>query len=174
MAWNSFFIPIDIVGLVLTRWTRFWSKMTVLTRNGLKLIFYPGRYGLTRIDPVDSVLIKNNGFDLKRLKNSFFYPGQHGLTCIDPVESVFMERCGWLEKNIFLNFKFFLNFFGFFINNNRNKITFKNILVNSKLGYNTYDCYNLSLKTISLLWLIYKVPRMTWATFHLLHPVPYN
>jgi hypothetical protein len=46
--------------------------MMVLTRNGLKLIFYPGQYGLTRIDPVDSVLKKNNGFDLKRLKNSFF------------------------------------------------------------------------------------------------------
>jgi hypothetical protein len=36
------------------------------------------------------------------------------LTCIDPVESVLMERCGWLEKNIFLNFPlsyFFLDFY---------------------------------------------------------------
>jgi len=79
-AWNSFFTLVDMVWPVLTRWTRFWSKMTVLTQNDPKLIFYPDRYGLTRIDPVDSVL---------------------------------MERCGWLEKNIFLNFKLFLNFFGF-------------------------------------------------------------
>jgi len=70
-ARNSFFILVDMVWPVLTWWTRFWSKITVLTRNGPKLIFYPGRHGLTRIDPVDLVL---------------------------------MERCGWLEKNIFLNF----------------------------------------------------------------------
>jgi hypothetical protein len=62
----------------LIRWTRFWSKKTVFTRNGMKLIFYPGRHGSTHIDPVDSIL---------------------------------MERCGWLEKNIFLNFKFFLDFY---------------------------------------------------------------
>ena len=79
-AWNSFFTLVDMVWPVLTWWTRFWLKMTVLTRNDPKLIFYPDRHGLTRIDPVDSVL---------------------------------MERCGWLEKNIFLNFKLFLNFFGF-------------------------------------------------------------
>ena len=103
-AWNSFFTLVDMVWPILTWWTRFWPKMTVLTRNDPKLIFYPDRYGLTRIDPVDSVL---------------------------------MERCGWLEKNIFLNFKLFLNFFWIFINNTRNKITFKKILVNPKLGYNT-------------------------------------
>jgi len=40
------------------------------------------------------------------------------------------------EKYIF-EFSFFL-FFWIFINNNRNKITFKKILVNPKLGYNTY------------------------------------
>jgi len=79
-AWNSFYFLVDMVWPVLTRWTRFWSKMTVLTRNGLKLIFYPGRFGWT---------------------------------CIDSVELVLMERCGWLEKSIFLNFKLFLNFFGF-------------------------------------------------------------
>jgi hypothetical protein len=64
--------------------------MTVLTRNGLKLIFYPGRHGLTHIDSVDSVLIENDGFDPK----THFLLGRHGLTCIDPVESVLMERCG--------------------------------------------------------------------------------
>jgi hypothetical protein len=80
-----------------------------LTQNSLKLIFYPGRHGLTRIDSVDSVL---------------------------------MERCGLHEKFFlfFFNFKLFLNFF-IFINNNRNKITFKKILVNPKLGYNKCDSH---------------------------------
>jgi hypothetical protein len=59
-----------------------------------KLIFYPGRHGLTCIDPVDLVLIENDSFDPKRPENSFFYPDRHGLTCIDPMESVLMERCG--------------------------------------------------------------------------------
>jgi hypothetical protein len=86
--------------------------MMVLTRNGLKLIFYPGRHGLTHIDLVNSVLVENDGFDPKR-HETHFYPGRHGLTCIDPVDLVLLERCGWLEKNIFLNFKLFLNFFGF-------------------------------------------------------------
>jgi hypothetical protein len=119
-----------MVGPVLIGWTRFWPKMTVLTRNGMKLIFYPGQHGLTRIDSVDSVL---------------------------------MERCSWLEKNIFLNFKLFLNFFGFFMNNNRNKITFKKILVNQKLSYNSgrnmlrvtwFSTYN----KVFFIWLI--VPLM--------------
>jgi len=101
-AWNSFFTLVDMVWPILTRWTQFWPKMTVLTRNGLKLIFYPGRHVLTRIDSVDSVLTENDGFDRK----THFLLGRHGLTCIDPVESVLIERCGWLEKNIFLNFPF--------------------------------------------------------------------
>jgi len=54
-----------MVGPVLTGWTWFWPKMTVLTRNGLKLIFYPSQHGLTRIDRVHSVLTKNDGFDPK-------------------------------------------------------------------------------------------------------------
>ena len=45
---------------------RFWPE------NGLKLIFYPGRHGLTRIDSVDSVLTENDGFDPKRLETHFF------------------------------------------------------------------------------------------------------
>jgi hypothetical protein len=69
---NSFFTPVDMVWPVLTRWTRFWPKMTVLTRNGLKLIFYPGRHVLTRIDSVESVLTENDGFDPKTAWNSFF------------------------------------------------------------------------------------------------------
>jgi hypothetical protein len=67
--------------------------MTVLTRNSPKLIIYPGRHGLTRIDPVDLVLVENDGFDPKR-PETHFLPGRHGLTRIDPVESVLMERCG--------------------------------------------------------------------------------
>jgi hypothetical protein len=176
MAWNSFFIPIDMVKPVLTRWTRFWSKMTVLTWNGLKthfltrstwfdpywpdgigfdqkwrfwletawkVIFYPSRHGLTRIDPVDSVLTVNDGFDPKQPENSFF-------TLVDMVWPILtrwnrfvMERCGWLEKNIFLNFKLFLNFFWIFKNNNRNKMTFKKILVNPKLDYNSCPLFTM-------------------------------
>jgi len=56
---------------VSTRWTGFWPKITVLTQNGLKLIFYPGRHGRTRIDSMDSVLTENDGFDPKRLKTHF-------------------------------------------------------------------------------------------------------
>jgi len=53
---------------------RFWPE------NGLKLIFYPGRHGLTRIDSVDSVLTENDGFDPKRLETHFL-PWS---TCFDP------------------------------------------------------------------------------------------
>ena len=44
---------------------------------------YDSRHGLTRIDPVNSVLVGNDGFDPKLI----FYPGRHGLTSIDPVNS---------------------------------------------------------------------------------------
>jgi len=39
----------------------FDQKITGLTQNGMKLIFYPGRHGLTRIDPVESVLMERCG-----------------------------------------------------------------------------------------------------------------
>jgi len=87
MAWNSFFIPVDMVGPVLTRWTRFWSKMTVLTRNGMKLIFYPGRHGLTRIDTMESVLTENDDFDWNGLKTHFLH-WSTWFDRIDPVGSV--------------------------------------------------------------------------------------
>jgi len=68
-------------------------------------MFYPGRHGLTRIDPVDLVLIENDGFDPKRPENSFFYLGQYGLTRIDPVNSVLIENDGfdlkWPENSFF-------------------------------------------------------------------------
>jgi len=95
MAWNSFFIPVD----------------SVLTRNGLKLIFYPGRYGLTRIDPVDLVLIENDGFDLKRPENSCF-------TLVDMVWPVLTRWNRFLWKDAVDSRKIFfwiLNFFLIFL-----------------------------------------------------------
>jgi hypothetical protein len=47
------------------------KKITVLTQNGTKLIFYPGRHSLTRIDLVNSVLVKNDGFNPKRPETHF-------------------------------------------------------------------------------------------------------
>jgi len=47
------------------------KKITVLTQNGMKLIFYLGRHGLSRIDPVNLVLVKNDGFDPKRPETHF-------------------------------------------------------------------------------------------------------
>jgi len=111
-AWNSFFILVDMVWPVLTWWTRFWSKITVLTRNGPKLIFYPGRHGLTRIDSVNSVLVKNDGFDPKR-PETHFLPWS---TWFDPYWPGGIGSYGKMrltrEKYIF-EFSFFLNFFGF-------------------------------------------------------------
>jgi hypothetical protein len=60
----------------------------------MKLIFYPGRHGLTRTDLVNSVLVKNNGFDPKLI----FYPGRHGLTRIDLVNSVLVKNNGFDPK----------------------------------------------------------------------------
>jgi len=97
MAWNSFFIPVDIVGPVLTRWTRFWSKMMVLTQNGMKLIVFSGWHCLTRIDSMNSVLTENDGFDPKQ-PETHFYPSQRGLTRIDPVDSVLIENDGFDQK----------------------------------------------------------------------------
>ena len=124
-AWNSFFFLVNMVWPVLTRWTRFWPKMTVLTRNGLKLIFYPGRHGLTRIDSVDSVLNENLFFTLVDMfwpvltrwtrfwpENSFFtWPTWFDLYWPGGIGSYGKMRLT-REKYIF-EFSFFLNFFGF-------------------------------------------------------------
>jgi len=138
-AWHSFFTLVDMVWPVLTRWTRFWPKMTVLTRNGLKLMFYPGRYGLTLIDSVDLVLTENDGFDPKRPETHFlpwstwFDPYWLGGLGFDPkrLETHFLPWSTWCDpywpggigsygkmrltraKFFFFNFKLFLNFFGF-------------------------------------------------------------
>jgi hypothetical protein len=58
-------MDINPVDRVLTK------KITGLTQKGMKLIFYPGRHDLTRIDPVNSVLVKNDGFDPKRPETHF-------------------------------------------------------------------------------------------------------
>ena len=82
---------------VSTWWTGFWPKITVLTQNDLKLIFYPGRHGWARIDSVDSVLTKYDGFDPKRPETHFF-SGWHGLTRVDSVDSVLTENDGFDPK----------------------------------------------------------------------------
>ena len=109
-AWNSFFTLVDMVWPVLTRWTRFWLKMTVLTRNGLKLIFYPGRHVLTRIDSVDSVLTENDGFDLKT--HFFTWPTWFDLYWPGGIGSNGKMRLT-REKYIF-DFFFFLIFLDFY------------------------------------------------------------
>ena len=66
MTWNSFFTPVDMVGPVLTRWTRFWPKMTVLTRKRPETHFLPCS---TWFDPY---WLGGLGFDPKTAWNSFF------------------------------------------------------------------------------------------------------
>jgi hypothetical protein len=52
------------------------------------------------------------------------------------------------RKIYFWILNFLINFFWIFINNNRNKITFKKILVNPKLGYNKLIFYQT-------IWVLY-------------------
>jgi len=120
--------------------------MTVLTRNGPKLIFYPGRHGLTRIDLVNSVLVKNNGFDPKRPETHFlpwstwfdpYWPGGLG----------FDGKMRLTREKYFFEFSFFLIFW-IFINNNRNKITFEKIFVDPKLGYNNTDLIHHNIRRL--------------------------
>jgi hypothetical protein len=46
-------------------------KFIVLTRNGLKLIFYRNRHDLTHVDLMYTVLTENDDFDPKRLEIHF-------------------------------------------------------------------------------------------------------
>jgi len=70
-----------------------------------------------------------------RVKNEFFFP-------VDIVWPVLTRwnRFLWNDsvdsRKIYFWIFLFLNFFGIFINNNRNKITFEKITVDPKLGYN--------------------------------------
>jgi hypothetical protein len=74
LPWSTWFDPYWPGELGFDQKWRFWPE------NGLKLIFYPGRHGLTRIDSVDSVLTENDGFDPKRLETHFLLWS----TCFDP------------------------------------------------------------------------------------------
>jgi len=81
MAWNSFFIPVDMVWLILIRWTWFWPKIMILTQNILKFIFYLGQHGLTCIAQWDRfsqkiIVLTRNSLKL------ILYPSWHGLTRI--------------------------------------------------------------------------------------------
>ena len=87
----------------------FDQKITGLTQNDMKLIFYPGRHGLTRIDPVNSVLVKNDGFDPKRPETHFlpwstwfdpYWPGGLGF---DGKMRLTREKYFWI-LNFFLIF----------------------------------------------------------------------
>jgi hypothetical protein len=84
---------------------RFWPE------TAWKLVFYPCRHGLTRIDPVESVLTENDGFDPKRPENSFF-------TLIDMVWLVLTRWTRfWLKMTVDSRKIFFwiLNFFLIFL-----------------------------------------------------------
>ena len=48
-----------------------WWTGLVLIQNSLKLNFYFGQQGFTRINPVDSVLTKNDDFYPKRPETQF-------------------------------------------------------------------------------------------------------
>jgi hypothetical protein len=132
----------------------------------MKLIFYPGRHGFTRIDPVNSVLVKNDGFDPKRPETHFlpwstwFDPywlgelgfGQKWRFWPETARNSFLPWSTWFDpywpsglgfdgKMRLTREKYIFEFsffliFFIFINNNRNKITFEKILVDPKLGYN--------------------------------------
>jgi hypothetical protein len=120
----------------------------------------------TPVDMVEPVLTWWTRFWPKTALNSFF-------TLVDMVWPVLTWWNRFLWKDaidsskifFFLNFKLFLNFFfGFFIKNTRNKIIFKKILVNPKLGYNkiySFFYFQFMLLMIAransklLLWTIY-------------------
>ena len=69
LPWSTWFDPYGPGGLGFDKKWWFWPKMTVLTRNVMKTHYLPRS---TWFDLVDSVLIKNDGFDPKRHENSFF------------------------------------------------------------------------------------------------------
>jgi hypothetical protein len=66
LPWSTWFDPNWPNGIGFDWKWRFWPE------TAWKLIFYPRRHGLTRINPVESVLIENDGFDTERPENSFF------------------------------------------------------------------------------------------------------
>jgi hypothetical protein len=107
-------IPINLI----------WLKMIVLTQNGLKLIF-------TLVNMVWLVLTRRTWFWLKMTvltwdgSKLIFYPGRHGLTCIDLVNLVLIWKWKLIREKYILKF---WKFSFFFMNKNRNKITYKKII----------------------------------------------
>ena len=85
LPWSTWFDPYwpSELGFGL-KW-RFWPETH---------FFYPGRHDLTRITPVNLVLVWNDGFDLKLI----FYPSRHDLTRIIPVNSVLVGNDGFDPK----------------------------------------------------------------------------
>jgi hypothetical protein len=77
---------------------------SVLTQNGIKLIFSSPLTWFDSYWPVDSVFIKND----------IFYPDRHSLTHIDPMSVFFLEKGSWLEKIYFWILNFFLIFLDFY------------------------------------------------------------
>jgi len=62
-----------------------------LTQNDPKLIFYPGRHGLTYINSVGSVLTGNDDFDPKQ-HETHFLPRSTWFDPYYPVDSVLTEN----------------------------------------------------------------------------------
>jgi len=78
-------------GLDFDRKWRFWPETT------RKLIFYPGRHGLTRIDPVNSILAENDGYDPKR-PETHFLPWSTWFDPYWPGDLVLVENDGFDPK----------------------------------------------------------------------------
>jgi hypothetical protein len=108
-AWNSFFTLVDMVWPVLTRWTRFWPKMTVLTRKRPETHFF------TLVDMVWPVLTRWTRFWPKitvLTRKLIFYLAD----MVWPVLTRW-NRFLWKDavdsRKIYFWIFLFLNFFGF-------------------------------------------------------------
>jgi hypothetical protein len=99
LPWSTWFDPYWLGGFSFERKWRFWPETAWNSFFTLVDMFWPVLTRWTRFWPKMTVLTRNG-------PKLIFYPGRHGLTRIDLVDSVLTERCGWLEKNVFLNFPF--------------------------------------------------------------------
>ena len=89
---------LHIVSLYFIFWFLFLKKKLIFFVFGNNPeLGYDSRHVLTRIDLVNSVLVGNDGFDLKLI----FYPGRHGLTRIDSVNSVLSEMTVLTRNSFF-------------------------------------------------------------------------
>jgi len=92
-----------MVWLTLTRWTWFWPKMMALTLNGLKLIFFPGQHGLTKIAWWDQFSLKFTVLTRNGLK-LIFYRNRHDLTHVDLMYTVLTENDDFDPKRLEIHF----------------------------------------------------------------------